>query len=113
MYICGPTAASDAPDNNHAAFRECADRLRALGFEPIDPSELGAGELTYAQYMRADIAAVLTADALAVLPGWDAGVGSRLEVAIAVAIGIPVMSLALQVVYPATAGRDVLRGLLA
>lgn len=97
VYIAGPIAGY--PDANRAAFEDAADRLRALGHVPINPHEvtpyehegdcppgLPGGEAATHNapcYMRTDITAMLTCDAIYLLPGWQKSEGARIEYLIA------------------------------
>lgn len=112
VYLSGPILAR--PDKNFTAFHNAADRLRELGFEVFNPAELFNGDMTreYHEYLEKEIGVILnTNKAMVVLPGWEDGVGSKLEVAIACAIGLPVhkfhQKLGLgDVVYSKSAGRE-------
>lgn len=90
-YLSG--AMTGIENLNFPAFHEAADRLRAQGHEVISPAESFDGDITLARetYLRWDIEQVLAVEAVAVLPGWQHSKGARLEVAVAVAIGIPVL----------------------
>jgi nucleoside 2-deoxyribosyltransferase len=114
VYICGPMTLNVAPDLNRAAFEDAADPLRELGHDVFNPAD-NPPDLTYAQCMRVDIAAVLASDAVVVLPRWEEGVGTRVEVAVALAVGTPVYSWVddgLAELYAANAGRAALAGFL-
>jgi nucleoside 2-deoxyribosyltransferase len=90
IYLAGPI--SNMPGHNIAAFNSAADKLREQGFDVVNPVEMQGGDMTMprAFYMRADIAAILTVDAVAVLPNWQASKGATLEVMIAREIDITV-----------------------
>lgn len=114
IYLCGPMTPKVAPNLNRAAFREATQRLESLGHTVFNPGT-NPDELTYEQCMRLDINEVLRADAVAVLPRWIEGVGTRVEVAVALAIGTPVYTYTvdgLLELYAAQAGRPALAGLL-
>ncbi len=80
--------------------------LRELGHTVISPAEDELGnplnpDLAYSArdiqgFFRYDISAILSVDAIVVLDGWMYSKGCQLEVAIAKAIGIPVMKFAKQ-----------------
>lgn len=107
VYIAGPVAG--IPDNNKPAFDDAAGMYRAFGEEVVNPLDLGPDShdgpcpTTYnagqgadhdaACYMRTDIAALLTCDAIQLLPGWEASRGALAEWTVARAIG-------LQIYYP-------------
>lgn len=94
VYISGPM--TGLPDFNYPAFNAAAARLRHLGYDVVNPvdigRELGDG-LLWSQYMRPCIAAVLQCDALVLLPGWAESRGAKLERDVALAIGLRVCTL--------------------
>lgn len=94
IYLSGPM--SGLPDFGYPIFREHAARLRARGFDIIDPSENFGGDSgrDRTEYMRLDVQHVLDAEAVAVLPGWEKSRGARLEVSIARELGLPVFDAA-------------------
>lgn len=70
VYISGPM--TGLPMRNREAFNEAEDWLRISGYEPINPSSNGlADSAAYDEHMRANLRMLLTADAVAVLPGWE------------------------------------------
>ena len=89
LYLSGPI--TGLADLNKPAFAAAAVQLRGMGFAVIDPHEIGEPAehlLPWADYLKADIIAMLTgAEALALLPGWENSRGARLEVHIAEALG--------------------------
>lgn len=93
IYISGPMAGY--PNHNRAEFKEAANKLRRVGFEVLNPLDNGLGEgLAWDAYLRADLKMVCDATALALLPGWEASRGARLEVATAHALGMTSLPLA-------------------
>ena len=81
---------------NFALFDSEAARLRALGyrvFSPVETDEAKRGE-PWETCMRACIAAVCTADTIAVLPGWERSAGAMLEAFVATQLRIPVVPIA-------------------
>jgi Domain of unknown function (DUF5664)/Domain of unknown function (DUF4406) len=91
VYISGPMTGYE--DRNFPAFRDEHRRLASHGYEVLDPSENfgGVTDLPRSRYMREDIAHVLEAQWVSVLPGWSGSKGARLEVALALELGIPVI----------------------
>jgi hypothetical protein len=114
LYLCGPMTHKVAPNLNKDAFDEAASRLRQE-HEVVNPAE-NPETWDYATCMRADIEAVLDCDAVVVLPRWEEGVGTRVEVSVALAIGTPVLRYdlfgGLPELYSATAGRYALYAFL-
>ncbi len=110
-YLSGPISTNP---NYVDAFNRVAEVLRGKDHTVFNPVELFDGDTTRAfqEYMHPQIEILLqTKKALVVLPGWQDGVGARLEVAIASAIGLPVREFDAEegvgsVIYSSTAGRD-------
>src|SRR6266705_605952 len=103
IYISGPM--TGMPNLNFLAFHAEAARLRAMCHEVVNPAEgpLPAG-LPWADYMRFDIAALLTCTMVAVLPGWGKSKGARLECSIALELGMTVQAAdSVQLAAPAAA----------
>lgn len=89
LYIAGPMAG--LPQLNFPAFNAEAERLRALGYDVVNPAELNEPGTPWAQCMRRDIRALLMCDAIALLPGWECSRGANLEWLIATELGMPVL----------------------
>ena len=90
-YLSGPM--TGLPDLNYPAFQAAAKRLRAQCVQVISPHEItppGSGPWSWQAHMRVDLAALLTADVIVLLPGWETSRGAQLEKAVAEAIGMPV-----------------------
>lgn len=87
LYLSGPM--TGLPEHNFPAFNDYAKRLRALGHQVINPAELPPCG-SYEDYLRMDIEAILSVEAIAVLPGWEESTGCYYETTVATAIGIPV-----------------------
>ncbi|MES2262142.1 MAG: DUF4406 domain-containing protein [Pseudomonadota bacterium] len=88
-YIAGPM--TGIPDLNFALFHAEAARLRALGFEAVNPAEINPDQgATWEACMRADIAQLVTCDTILLLPGWERSRGASLEHHIARALGMRV-----------------------
>lgn len=81
LYISGPIT---GVPNYQENFIKAETILKQAGYEVINPCTVVlADNATWAAYMKADISLMLTCDGLAVLPGWEASAGARLEVDIA------------------------------
>lgn len=76
------------PQLNFPTFHAEAARLRALGYEVINPAEINAGHgADWLACMRNDIKHLVDCDAIAMLEGWQTSRGARLEYTIALILG--------------------------
>lgn len=91
IYLSGPM--SGYPDHNFPAFVAAAARLREIGHHVISPHEVVQPVLTWEACMRNDIKVLMDADVVAVLPGWKASKGARLEITIASALGMQIVDV--------------------
>lgn len=100
VYIAGPMRGYQ--DFNFPAFYAAEEKLRAEGYEVINPAridnELGFDETANTLdgfdthgAMRRDIEALLTCDAICPLPGWEHSWGARIEMAVAEGLGLRVI----------------------
>ena len=80
IYISGPM--SGMPELNFPAFHEAARLLRDAGYTVTNPAELDAQDagkvMTWEQYMRRDIVALMQCDGIATLTGWSNSRGATL-----------------------------------
>lgn len=94
---------------NFPLFHSESARLRALGFDIVNPAEIngGADELVacagmtdeqlaahWAVCMRNDIRELMTCDGIALLPGWSGSKGATLECGIATALSMAIHTAA-------------------
>lgn len=97
VYIAGPM--TGLPEHNYPAFNKAADDLRAIGFEPLNPVDVGcddapgACEHDWQWYMRRTLALMLTADRVVLLPGWENSRGAKIEAQLADDLDIPATPL--------------------
>lgn len=93
IYVAGPM--TGLPGHNLEAF-DAADRvLSALGYVVINPARHNRahpGE-SWEKYMRLAILDVMMAQGVALLNGWEASKGAKLEWRIATTLGLPVFEL--------------------
>ena len=101
IYVSGPM--SGLPESNFPAFHAEAARLRALGYEVVNPAEINVGQEPcavsnkaawddfYNRCMRADIREMMDCDAIALMPGWERSKGAHLELHIAHRVGMRVV----------------------
>jgi hypothetical protein len=89
IYLSG--GMTGYPELNYPLFNATAARLRSLGYDVVNPAEVIAEHPgVWESHMRADIAALLTCDSVALLDGWERPNGACLEVHIAMALGMKV-----------------------
>jgi hypothetical protein len=78
LYISGPM--TGLPDYNKPAFNAEAARLRAMGFEVVNPAEVElAWGATWLDYMRVDLNLLMDCDGVVLLPGWSKSRGAAVE----------------------------------
>ncbi|WP_153135155.1 DUF4406 domain-containing protein [Paraburkholderia agricolaris] len=78
LYLAGPM--TGYPELNFPLFHAEAARLRALGFEIVNPAELNDGnDDDWLACMRVDIKAAVDCDGVALLPGWEHSRGAPIE----------------------------------
>lgn len=89
VYLAGPMTGIE--QLNFPVFHGVAGKLRALGYDVINPAEINVDPNTgWQACMRADIPQLLTCDAIALLPGWRASRGATLEHHIATELGMAI-----------------------
>ena len=92
LYLAGPM--TGLPGLNFPAFHRAAEKLRQAGHEVINPAELNPDQsIPWEHAMRKDIAALVTCDSIALLPGWGKSRGATLEHHIAERLGMKVFLL--------------------
>ena len=89
IYLSGPM--SGIANHNMPAFNAEADRLRAHGYQVINPAEINVDGGDWKDCLRADIRQLMDCDTLALLPGWENSQGAHLELHIAHRVGIAVV----------------------
>jgi len=93
LYLAGPM--TGYPEFNFPAFAAESARLRALGFEVINPAELNEGsDDDWLACMRNDIRELVTCEGIALLPGWEKSRGANIEHGIARCLGFRVYDAA-------------------
>lgn len=103
VYLAGPM--TGRPCWNFRAFAAAAVRLRLLGAAVTSPPEIAvacgfdpaAGDVApdvLARIIEAETEALLDSDAVLLLPDWHTSEGTRAELSIAEAAGIPAALLA-------------------
>ena len=98
IYISGPM--TGIPDFNHPAFHAEAARLRALGYDVINPAEINTDPTApWHECLKKDLMALLQCDTVAVLPGGEWSRGVRLELQVAGQLQIDIV-LAADIQHP-------------
>lgn len=88
IYLCGPM--TDIAGSNLDAFADATKILSNRGYVVFNPGTIQDADMTFVDYMRPELQILMnTKTALVALPGWEKGVGSRLEVMVATSIGLP------------------------
>lgn len=92
VYVAGPM--TGLPEFNYPAFRAAAERLRDAGYEVEDPStNVNPTPDDYHGWLRAGLAQLIRCDGVALLDGWEASGGARLEVNVGATLGLRVAPL--------------------
>jgi hypothetical protein len=103
FYLAGPMRGHDL--FNFPAFDSAAEWLREDGYEVISPAELDrevgfdpaidsdVDDDFLAGAMRRDVTALTQVDGVVLLPGWEGSTGTRFELTVARAMGLPVLEL--------------------
>lgn len=87
IYVSGPM--SDHPDLNFPAFFAAARKLRAAGYDVVDPADRGVVPgWKWEDYLKVDLRDLLTCDGVALLENWRGSRGAELEVYVAQSVGM-------------------------
>ncbi|MDB5056153.1 MAG: hypothetical protein JWM44_4203 [Bacilli bacterium] len=89
LYLSGPMTGYEG--FNFPAFHSAAADLRDKGFEVISPAEIEHPILDWESCMRTDIRELMFANKVAVLPGWEKSKGARIEVYLAIDLGMEII----------------------
>lgn len=92
IYIAGPM--TGRPDYNYPAFNQVAAQLRAAGYHVENPAENPVPPCgSWLGYMRLALAQLVTCDKVVALPEWTTSRGARIEVGLALELGLDVEEL--------------------
>lgn len=92
VYTAGPV--TGVPDYRRR-FADAAAALTVAGYEPVSPTEaVPPADGSWEGWMRATTRLLTGAGGVALLPGWEASRGARIEHDWAAAVGLPVRPLA-------------------
>lgn len=82
------------PDYNYPLFHDAAKLLRGAGHEVFNPAEISDDtSLPPSYFMRACIGALLQAEVVVVLEGWERSYNAETEVRVAKSLALPVITL--------------------
>ncbi|SEI42098.1 protein of unknown function [Paraburkholderia diazotrophica] len=89
LYVAGPM--TGFPQLNFPAFHAETARLRAMGYEIVNPAEINVDPSAgWLECMRADIKQLVDCDGIALLEGWAKSRGASIEQYLARALGLRV-----------------------
>jgi hypothetical protein len=87
IYISG--AITGQPDGNKRLFNYAEAQIVAAGHKAINPHKVCEGITgEWSDYMRACIKALMDADAILLLPEWENSRGAKIEMMLAVNLGL-------------------------
>jgi len=94
VYIAGPM--TSIPEFNFPAFKAAASDIDEMGVSAVYCTAFGIppapeDALPWEEYRREALQLMLTCNAVVVLPGWRESKGARLEVYVALELGMPVV----------------------
>jgi Domain of unknown function (DUF4406) len=85
-YVAGPM--TGLPEFNFPAFNAAAARLRAQGVTVLNPAEHGIVDgAGWGDYLRHDLAGLVSCERIHLLPGWSKSKGANLEVLVSLVLG--------------------------
>lgn len=92
VYISGRISGLPM-DEVTAKFAQAEAEVKAKGATPVNPLNIhtGKGNPEWADHMKADIKAMMDCDALYVLTDWQQSRGAKIEVQLALSLGMQVM----------------------
>lgn len=102
VYVAGPMRGY--PQYNFPAFDAAADSLARDGHDVVNPAQMDrdvgfdpqsteVSDSFLRDALQRDLSAICECDAIAMLPGWEASGGAKIEWALAVHLGLDVIYL--------------------
>ena len=93
VYLSGPM--TGIAEFNYPAFMAAEAELRRIGYDVVNPANVKPdGVPSWVNYLRADLRAMLTCDAIALMPGWENSKGARMELFVASGVEMKVLFVA-------------------
>lgn len=91
VYLSGPIT---GVVHYRAHFDRARTQMEAAGHTVINPADIGERDgWDWADYMRGALQLMLAAQGVALLPGWEASRGARMERTVALELGMDVRPL--------------------
>lgn len=92
-YLAGPM--SGIEEQNYPAFKLAAEQLRTMGYYIVSPHEtfpypIQPDEARWQMCLGRDIATLSACEGIILLPGWSKSKGVRLELHVALALGLQI-----------------------
>ncbi len=88
LYVSGPVTGMELL--NRPAFERAGRRLEAAGYDVLLPHWFVPSGADWERAMRACVETLVKCDGVALLPGWGASRGAKLERRLALALGMEV-----------------------
>lgn len=88
VYISGPM--SGYPQHNYPAFLRAEIKLRAGGVSVVNPATLNPSTRAWWRCMVVDVWHLLGCDEITLLHGWQTSTGARIELLVALLLGMRV-----------------------
>jgi hypothetical protein len=85
IYIAGPMRGY--PEHNFPAFDKAEKEIAAAGHIPVSPHQAPKQD-SPTNYLKYDIALLVSCDAICLLSGWEASIGAKCEVAVALSLSL-------------------------
>jgi Asp-tRNA(Asn)/Glu-tRNA(Gln) amidotransferase A subunit family amidase len=85
-YIAGPISSN--PDGYRAEFAAAAEKLKAQGWEVVNPAE-NPPEPSWEAYMKVSLRQLVDCDGVALLKGWERSEGASWEESVAKRLKMP------------------------
>lgn len=93
VYISGRITGLDYKEAV-ASFENAEKQLKEAGYEPVNPMKLShTHDLSWEEYMKVDIKALLDCDLIFMIDGWENSSGAKIERDLAMKLSIKELHL--------------------
>lgn len=105
-YIAGKIG--DLPEHIYKEnFNRGKSEVRAMGFVPVSPVDLPhRHNRTWCDYMKEDLIAMLECDSVYALRNWRESIGAKIEINLALEVGINIIQQPMKSVFEKTPQGD-------